>query len=78
MASDVNVLDERRVIGEDGVTVAVVTWTGTLPGLPKLAFIQAMAVSASRAYVATFTSEPDRMRDLALVVGPYLATVRGA
>lgn len=76
-AADANVIDQRQVIGDDGVVVTVVAWTGTLPDLPKLAFIQAMVVSPTRAYVATFTSEPGRAADLAPVIGPYLASIRG-
>ena len=76
-AADAVITDRQRVVGPDGVEVELVSWTGTLPGLPTLAFVQAMTITDTRAYVATFTSEPARIGDLALAFGQYLATVRG-
>ncbi|MEZ5248833.1 MAG: hypothetical protein R2713_06350 [Ilumatobacteraceae bacterium] len=77
-APDAVITDRQRVVGPDGVEVELVSWTGTLPGLPTLAFVQAMTITDTRAYVATFTSEPARIADLALAFGQYLATVRAA
>lgn len=76
-AADVAIVDERRFAGADGVEVHVITWTGSVGGGQPLAFIQAMTVTATRAYVATFTSQPARMIDLATTIGPYVVTVRG-
>ena len=77
-AADVAIVDERRFAGADGVEVHVITWSGSVGGGQPLAFVQAMTVTSSRAYVATFTSQPARMVDLATTIGPYLLTVRGA
>ena len=76
-AADVAIVDERRFVGADGVEVHVITWTGSVGGGQPLAFVQAMTVTATSAYVATFTSQPARMVDLATTIGPYLLTVRG-
>lgn len=76
-AADVVIADERRFAGADGVEVHVITWTGSVGGGQPLAFVQAMTVTATRAYVATFTSQPARMVDLATTIGPYLLTIRG-
>ncbi len=76
-AADVAIVDERRFAGADGVEVHVITWTGSVGGGQPLAFVQAMTVTATRAYVATFTSQPARMVDLAATIGPYLLTIRG-
>lgn len=77
-AADVAIVDERRFAGVDGVEVHVITWSGSVGGGQPLAFVQAMTVTSSRAYVATFTSQPARMVELATTIGPYLLTVRGA
>ena len=77
-ATDVEIVDQRRFVGVDGVQVHVVTWLGTVVGAnQRLGFVQAMTVTATKAYVATFTAQPGRLAQLATTVGPYLATVRG-
>ena len=75
---DATLVDRVRVVGDDGVRREVITWTGTLPGGPPRAFVQAVAVQGSRAATATLTTEPDRVRPQALLAGPYLASVRPA
>jgi hypothetical protein len=76
-ASDVQIVDRRRVVGADGVGVEVIDWSGSFGTGQQLAFVQAMTVTPTNAYVATFTSEPDRMPDLAATVTAYLVTIRG-
>ncbi len=77
-APDVEVTDVRRYVAADGAEHALVTWSGTLPGAPRLVFVQALTVSATAAYVATFTTEPDRAPLLAIVLEPYLLSLRGS
>lgn len=77
-ATEVEIVDQRRLVGDDGVEVHVITWLGAVGGASqRLAFVQAMTVTATKAYVATFTSQPGRLLELATVIGPYLATIRG-
>ncbi len=77
-ATDVEIVDQRRFVGADGVQVHVVTWLGTVVGAnQRLGFVQAMTVTATKAYVATFTAQPGRLAELATTVGPYLTTIRG-
>jgi hypothetical protein len=77
-ATEVEIVDQRRLVGEDGIEVHVITWLGAVGGASqRLAFVQAMTVTSTRAYVATFTSQPGRLSELAPVIGPYLATIRG-
>jgi len=76
-ATDFEIVDQRRVVGTDGVEVEVIEWTGSFAGLPRLAFVQAVTVTPQRAYIATFTSQPDRMPALAPTVTPVLTTIRG-
>ncbi|MFN6118497.1 MAG: hypothetical protein ACK5CE_02485 [Actinomycetes bacterium] len=76
-AADFQFVDQRRVVGADGVEVEIIGWSGTFTGLPTLAFVQAVTVTPTNAYIATFTSLPDRMPALAPTIGPYLTTIRG-
>ncbi len=77
-ATDVEIVDQRRFGGVDGVQVHVVTWLGTVVGAnQRLGFVQAMTVTTTKAYVATFTTQPGRLAQLVTTVGPYLTTIRG-
>lgn len=77
-APDFEIVFQRRDIGVDGVEVELIGWTGTIPGLPKLSFLQAVTVSPSAAYIATFTSQPESMPTMAPFLEPFLVTLRGA
>jgi hypothetical protein len=77
-APDFQLVDERRFLGPDGVELVLITWSATLPNLPPLSFLQSLTVTPTNAYVATFTSEPDRMPQIAALFEPYLLTLRGA
>ncbi|MFZ4809987.1 MAG: hypothetical protein ACOYL9_01460 [Ilumatobacteraceae bacterium] len=77
-APDFALESQKVFVGPDNVRIVVIVWTGTLSGLPKLAFQQSMVIGASTAYVATFSSETDRMPTLSPIVEAYLVTLRGA
>jgi hypothetical protein len=77
-APDFQLVDERRILGPDGVELVLLTWSATLPNLPLLSFLQTLTVTPTNAYVATFTSEPDRMPQIAALFAPFLLTLRGA
>ena len=74
---DFTVVDQRRITGPDGVQVEIIGWSGTLAGLPQLSFLQTIVVTPTKAYVATFTSEPARIAQIAPGLEPYLLTLRG-
>lgn len=76
-APDFVLAGQRRDSAVDGVQVELVAWSATLPGLPKLAFLQAIMVTPTTAYIATFTSPPETMPNIAPFVEPFLLTVRG-
>lgn len=73
---DATLVDQIRAVGDDGVQREVLTWTGSVPGGPPRAFVQAIAVEGTLAVTATLTTEPDRVRPQALLVGPFLASIR--
>ena len=74
---DFQLVDQRRVTGPDGVELIVIGWSATLPNLPPLSFLQTLTITPTAAYVATFTTEPARMPQLAPLFEPYLLTLRG-
>ena len=76
-AADLEIIEQRRVVGADGVEMEVIGWTGSFAGLPRLAFVQIVTVTPTRAYIATFTSQPDRMPALAPGITPFLTSIRG-
>jgi hypothetical protein len=76
-APDFQIVTQRREVGADGVQVEVITWVGTLSGLPKLSFLQSIMVSPTHAYIATFTSTPETMPTMAPFLEPFLVTLRG-
>jgi|GEM_PF-6971514 hypothetical protein len=77
-APDFQLVDERRFLSPDGVELVLLSWSATLPNLPLLSFLQTLTVTPTNAYVATFTSETDRMPQIAALFEPYLLTLRGA
>jgi hypothetical protein len=77
-APDFQLVDQRRILGPDGVELVVIGWSATLPNLPPLSFLQTLTITPTSAYVATFTTEPDRMPQLTALFEPYLLTLRGA
>lgn len=77
-ASDFEIVAQRREVGADGTEIELIGWSGTLAGLPKLSFLQAVTVSPTTAYIATFTSQPGDMSTMAPFLEPFLITLRGA
>jgi hypothetical protein len=66
------------ITGDDGTEIGSITWTAALAGMPKLTFKQSIVVNDTTAYIATFTTEPERAAETVPTIGAALLTLRAA